>query len=157
MATGLELPSVKDMGEFPNELPFFALPQVPFTFETPRIILPYALTLTMIGLLESLMTAALVAVMIMVSINSFQWQSLRSLIVHPKSSSFVMLATVVVVVWTHDLPQGVLVGVILSGLFVAQKVLQFFHTASDLSENNVCIYRVTVSYSCHGGGISDFL
>ncbi len=163
---------------------------MPFNLETLRIMLPYALTLAMIGLLESLMTAAiidemtdttsdknrecsgqglgnivsglfggmagcamigqsvinvtsggrgrlsclwaggfllflvlvlgdwvkqipmpaLVAVMIMVSINTFQWGSLRTLVTHPKSSSFVMLATVVVVVFTHDLAKGVLVG-----------------------------------------------
>ena len=60
MAVGLKLHSVGDMGELPNELPFFALPQVPLTFETLGIILPYASTLTMVGLLESLMTAAIV-------------------------------------------------------------------------------------------------
>jgi SulP family sulfate permease len=185
------------MGALPSELPWLALPQVPFTLETLQIILPVSLTLTMVGLLESLMTAAivdemtdttsnknrecagqgvaniasgflggmagcamigqsvinvssggrgrlstlwagsfllflivvlgpyvgqipmaaLVAVMIMVSVNTFQWKSLRALMTHPKSSSFVMLGTVVVVVATHDLAKGVLFGVILSGLF----------------------------------------
>ena len=52
--------TVGDMGALPSELPWFALPQVPFTLETLKIILPYALTLTMVGLLESLMTAAIV-------------------------------------------------------------------------------------------------
>ncbi|MFT6293387.1 MAG: SulP family sulfate permease, partial [Ilumatobacter sp.] len=54
-----ELPTVGDMGELPDTLPFFALPDVPFTFETLRIIFPFALTLTFVGLLESLLTAQL--------------------------------------------------------------------------------------------------
>jgi SulP family sulfate permease len=66
--------------------------------------------------------AALVAVMIMVSIGTFNWGSLRDLRTHPKSSSAVMLATVVVTVFTHDLAMGVLTGVLLSGFFFAHKV-----------------------------------
>lgn len=210
MYFGFGIRTVGDMGALPSELPWFALPQVPLTLETLRIILPYSLTLTMVGLLESLMTAAivdemtdttsdknrecagqglsnitagffggmagcamigqsvinvssggrgrlstlwagafllflivvlgpyvaqipmaaLVAVMIMVSINTFQWHSLRTLLTHPKSSSFVMLGTVIVVVATHDLAKGVLFGVILSGLFFAHKVTKFFGVTS---------------------------
>jgi SulP family sulfate permease len=66
--------------------------------------------------------AALVAVMIMVSIGTFNWGSIRNLRDHPKSSSAVMLATVAVTVATHDLAQGVLTGVLLSGFFFANKV-----------------------------------
>jgi SulP family sulfate permease len=66
--------------------------------------------------------AALVAVMIMVSIGTFNWDSIRNLQSHPKSSSVVMLATVAVTVATHDLAQGVLTGVLLSGFFFAHKV-----------------------------------
>jgi SulP family sulfate permease len=68
--------------------------------------------------------AALVAVMIMVSLGTFSWQSLKDLRTHPKSSSAVMLATVAVTVATHDLAQGVLTGVLLSGFFFAHKVGQ---------------------------------
>jgi sulfate permease, SulP family len=223
MAVGLKLHSVGDMGELPNELPFFAIPQVPFTVDTLLIILPYALTLAMVGLLESLMTAAiidemtdttsnknrecagqglanitsglfggmagcamigqsvinvtsggrgrlsclwagafllflivvlgpwvkqipmaaLVAVMIMVSINTFQWRSIRALLVHPTSSSIVMLTTVAVVLGTHDLAKGVLVGVLLSGLFFAQKVSRFFAVSSELDAGGVRTYRVS--------------
>jgi SulP family sulfate permease len=223
IVVGLKVHSVGDMGQLPNDLPFFALPQVPFSLDTLHIILPYALTLTMVGLLESLMTAAiidemtdttsnknrecggqglanitsgflggmagcamigqsvinvssggrgrlsclwagafllflilvlgpwvkqipmaaLVAVMIMVSINTFQWQSIRTLVVHPKSSSIVMLATVVVVVATHDLAKGVLVGVVLSGIFFAQKVSRFFGITSELDAEGVRTYKVT--------------
>ena len=210
MALGLPIHKVGDMGALPDELPWFALPQVPLTLETLRIILPTALTIAMVGLLESLMTAAivdemtdttsdknrecagqgaanitsglfggmagcamigqsvinvssggrgrlstlwagafllflivvlgpyvaqipmaaLVAVMIMVSINTFQWRSVRTLVTHPRSSSVVMLGTVAVVVGTHDLAKGVLFGVVLSGLFFAHKVTRFFGVAS---------------------------
>jgi SulP family sulfate permease len=78
--------------------------------------------------------AALVAVMIMVSIGTFNWQSVRNLRVHPKSSSIVMIATVVVVVFTHDLAKGVLVGVLLSGLFFARKVGQVLHVGSTTAD-----------------------
>ncbi|MEM8827573.1 MAG: SulP family inorganic anion transporter, partial [Pseudomonadota bacterium] len=69
---------------------------------------------------------ALVAVMIMVSIGTFSWTSIRNLTVNPKHSSAVMLTTVVVTVWTHDLAQGVGAGVLLSGIFFANKVRRLF-------------------------------
>jgi len=70
--------------------------------------------------------AALVAIMIMVSIGTFSWSSIRNLRDHPRSSSIVMLATVAFVIWTHNLAIGVLVGVLLSGLFFAWKISQLF-------------------------------
>ena len=79
---------------------------------------------------ERIPMAALVAVMIMVSIGTFSWGSITNLRTYPKSSSIVMVATVVVVVATHDLAKGVLVGVLLSGLFFARKVGQVLHVAS---------------------------
>ncbi|MGO4665315.1 SulP family inorganic anion transporter [Bosea sp. 2RAB26] len=222
LSFGLDIRTVGDMGALPGELPAFAIPQVPFTLETLRIITPYALTLAMVGLLESLMTAAildemtdttsdknrecagqgaanivagffggmagcamigqsvinvssggrgrlsslwagsfllflivvlgpsvaripmaaLIAVMVMVSINTFQWRSLQTLLIHPKSSSIVMLGTVAVVVATHDLAKGVLFGVILSGLFFAHKVTRFFAVRSE-REGDTRVYRVT--------------
>jgi SulP family sulfate permease len=202
IALDLDIRTVGDMGELPNSLPQFLMPDVPLTLETLQIIFPYAATLMVVGLLESLMTAtivddltdtssnknrecvgqgvaniatgfiggmagcamigqsvinvksggrgrlstlvagllllvmvvfagdwvsripmaALVAVMIMVSIGTFNWDSIRNLQSHPKSSSVVMLATVAVTVATHDLAQGVLTGVLLSGFFFAHKV-----------------------------------
>jgi SulP family sulfate permease len=198
----LDIRTVGDMGKLPDSLPVFLLPQIPWTFETLRIILPFSATLAVVGLLESMMTAsivddltdsssnknrecigqglaniaagflggmagcamigqsiinvksggrgrlstlsagiflllmvvfagdwvaripmaALVAVMIMVSIGTFSWASIRNLRDHPRSSSVVMLATVIVVVFTHDLARGVMVGVLLSGFFFAHKV-----------------------------------
>jgi SulP family sulfate permease len=75
--------------------------------------------------------AALVAVMIMVSIGTFNWASFRNLREHPSSSfNVVMIATVLVTVFTHDLAQGVLVGVLLSGFFFAHKVGQVLYVGS---------------------------
>ena len=76
---------------------------------------------------------ALVAVMIMVSIGTFSWGSIKNLRSHPWQSSVVMVVTVIVVVWTHDLAKGVLAGVILSGLFFAGKVKRLFTVQSELS------------------------
>jgi SulP family sulfate permease len=88
--------------------------------------------------------AALVAVMIMVSIGTFSWASIRNLREHPKSSSVVMLATVIVVVTTHDLAKGVLVGVLLSGFFFASKVGRILHVRSQAQdEGRVRHYTVT--------------
>jgi len=88
--------------------------------------------------------AALVAVMIMVSIGTFSWASIRNLREHPKSSSVVMLATVIVVVATHDLAKGVLVGVLLSGFFFASKVGRILHVRSQAhDEGRVRHYTVS--------------
>jgi SulP family sulfate permease len=210
---GLDIRTVKDMGQLPDSLPLFLFPDVPLTLETLTIIFPYALTLAIVGLLESMMTAtiiddltdtpsnksrecagqgvaniasgmlggmagcamigqsviniksggrgrlstltagvvllimvvfmgpwvgkipmaALVAVMIMVSIGTFSWDSLRNLPKNPLSSSIVMVATVVVVVATHDLAKGVFVGVLLSALFFATKVGRLLSTTSLMS------------------------
>ncbi|EDY86812.1 sulphate transporter [gamma proteobacterium HTCC5015] len=78
--------------------------------------------------------AALVAVMIMVSIGTFSWESVRNLRHHPLSSSVVMISTVAVVVWTHNLALGVFVGVLLAALFFANKVSHFMYVKSDLAE-----------------------
>ncbi|WP_417517908.1 SulP family inorganic anion transporter [Minwuia sp.] len=220
----LEVNTVGDMGQLPDALPFFALPNVPLTLETLQIILPYSLTMAAVGLLESMMTAqivddltdtnsnkqrecggqgvanfvtgffggmggcamigqsvinvksggstrlstmvagcfllflivvlgplvsqipmpSLVAVMIMVSIGTFSWRSVKDLRTHPWQSSVVMVVTVIVVVWTHDLAQGVLAGVVLSGLFFASKVKGLFTVISELSDDGrTRTYRFT--------------
>ena len=211
---GLDIRNVGDMGELPDSLPIFLLPDVPLTFETLRIVFPYAATLAVVGLLESMMTAsivddltdtpsdknrecvgqgvanvatgfiggmagcamigqsvinvksggrgrlstltagllllvlvvfmgdwvrqipmaALVAVMIMVSIGTFNWTSVWKLHSHPPSSSVVMLATVAVTVSTHDLAKGVFVGVLLSGIFFAHKVARVLHVGSEVDK-----------------------
>eukprot|EP01030_Chromulinospumella_sphaerica_P005878 gene5878-5753_t len=211
---GMDIRTVGDMGELPDSLPVFLIPDVPWTLETLQIVFPVSLTLAVVGLLESMMTAqivddltdtpsnknrecvgqgvaniasgfiggmagcamigqsvinvksggrgrlsalsagvfllimvvfigdyvamipmaALVAVMIMVSIGTFNWASIRNLREHPKSSSIVMLATVAVTVGTHDLAQGVLVGVLLSGFFFANKVGRILRVQSSTQD-----------------------
>lgn len=79
--------------------------------------------------------AALVAVMIMVSIGTFSWASIGKMRTHPMSSSVVMLATVAGVVVTHNLAIGVLIGVLLSGIFFAAKIAQIFRVRSTLSSD----------------------
>ncbi|MGH8075379.1 MAG: SulP family inorganic anion transporter [Lysobacter sp.] len=78
--------------------------------------------------------AALVAVMIMVSIGTFSWSSIRDLRTHPGTSSIVMLGTVAVTVATHDLAKGVLTGVLLSALFFARKVGRVLHIDSSTGD-----------------------
>ena len=209
--TGIDVRTVGDMGELPDTLPMFLIPDVPLTLETLLIILPYSAAIATVGLLESLMTAnivdeltdttsqrnrecigqgvantatgfiggmagcamigqsiinvksggrarlssftagvsllfmilvladfvraipmaALVAVMIMVSIGTFSWSSIKNLKTHPKTASAVMITVVVLVVMTHNLAIGVLAGVLLSGVFFAAKIAQIFRVTSE--------------------------
>ena len=202
---GLDIRTVGDMGDLPDTLPIFLLPDIPLNLETLWIILPYSIGLAVVGLLESLMTAtivddltdtssdrnreckgqgianivagffggmagcamigqsiinvksggrgrlstftaglvliimvvfldewlrqipmaALVAVMIMVSIGTFSWVSVKDLTRNPMSSNIVMVVTVAVVVATHNLAIGVFVGVLLASLFFAHKIGRF--------------------------------
>ncbi len=86
---------------------------------------------------------ALVSIMIMVSIGTFSWSSIAALRVHPRSSNVVMLATVATVVYTHNLAIGVLVGVLLSGIFFAAKIAQLFRISSSLSDDGrTCTYVI---------------
>ncbi|MDM9627915.1 SulP family inorganic anion transporter [Rhizobium sp. S152] len=86
--------------------------------------------------------AALVAIMIMVSIDTFDWSSLRTLVVHPKMSSFVMLATVIVTVFSSNLALGVTVGVLLSGIFFTFKVARLMKVELDSTPERL-VYRVS--------------
>ncbi len=223
---GIDLPTVGDMGELPSTLPFVSLPEIPFTIETLRIILPFSITLALVGLLESLLTAqllddltdtnsdknresrgqgianiatgflggmagcamigqsminyrtggssrlstlasgvfllvlimvlgdlvaqipmaALVAVMIMVSIGTFNWSSIRPRLVRdlPRPETAVMLATVGIVVLTHNLAYGVGVGVLLSAVFFVRHVSHVVKVTSVLDPDNVeRLYAVT--------------
>ncbi|UZJ40221.1 SulP family inorganic anion transporter [Prosthecochloris sp. SCSIO W1101] len=88
--------------------------------------------------------AALVAVMIMVSVGTFSWDSLVKLKKHPLSTNIVMAATVVVVVTTHNLAIGVFVGVLLASLFFANKVGHFMVVKSLVNEETTSkTYKVT--------------
>lgn len=86
--------------------------------------------------------AALVAVMIMVAIGTFSWGSIKDLKTHPLSTNIVMVTTVIVVVATHNLAIGVLVGVLLAALFFANKIGRFMVVKSEQSQPDERIYRV---------------
>ena len=86
--------------------------------------------------------AALVAVMIMVSIGTFSWGSIRDLKKNPLSTSIVMISTVVVVVATHNLAIGVFVGVLLATLFFANKIGRFMVVKSNKSADDIRVYEV---------------
>ena len=59
ISLGLQVNTVGDMGTITSGFPLFHVPQVLMTWETLTIILPYSLSLAAVGLLESLMTAAM--------------------------------------------------------------------------------------------------
>jgi sulfate permease, SulP family len=210
---GWDVRNVGDMGQLPDTLPIFLLPEIPFNFETLKIIFPYSFALAIVGLLESFMTAtiiddltdtksdkkieargqgianiasgciggmagcamigqsiiniksggrgrlstfiagflllimvvflsdiisiipmaALVAVMIMVSIGTFDWSSIKNLKTLPLSTNIVMLSTVGVTVYTHNLALGVITGVLFASLFFANKISHFMYC--DISYN----------------------
>ncbi|QQL44121.1 SulP family inorganic anion transporter [Sulfuriroseicoccus oceanibius] len=83
---------------------------------------------------ERIPMAALVAVMIMVSIGTFSWASIRNMKHFPRSSSAVMLVTVGTTVFTHNLAWGVGAGVLLSAVFFAGKVAKLFKVSSRLEK-----------------------
>ncbi|EMP57415.1 sulfate permease [Marinobacter santoriniensis NKSG1] len=95
------------------------------------------------NLLVQIPMAALVAVMIMVSIGTFSWESILNLKEHPPSTNIVMVVTVIVVVATHNLAFGVLTGVLLASLFFANKVGQYMMVTSELDDRGETrTYRV---------------
>jgi len=233
---GWDVRTVGDMGELPDTLPVFLIPQIPLTLETLMIILPYSFAVAVVGLLESLMTQnivddltdtksnrnqecigqgisntatgfiggmagcamigqsiinvksggrgrlsaftagmvllvlvvflgdwvaqipmpALVAIMIMVSIGTFSWSSIKALTTHPRSSSIVMLATVVSVVYTHNLAIGVLIGVLLSGIFFAAKISQLFNVSTNISQDGR-VRTYVVEGQLFYGSVEDFM
>lgn len=79
--------------------------------------------------------AALVAVMIMVSIGTFDWNSVVNIRKYPLSANVVMIATVAVVVWTHNLAYGVFMGVFLASLFFANKISHLMYVEKDLDDD----------------------
>jgi Sulfate permease and related transporters (MFS superfamily) len=57
---GADMRTVSDLGQFPDTLPVFLLPEIPLNLETLQIILPYSFTLATVGLLESMMTTTVI-------------------------------------------------------------------------------------------------
>ncbi|WP_026105001.1 SulP family inorganic anion transporter [Halalkalibacterium ligniniphilum] len=74
------------------------------------------------GIVAQIPMAALAGVMIMVSISTFDWNSVRTLHKIPRTDAAVLVVTVGTVVITHDLSIGVLAGVLLSAIFFAAKI-----------------------------------
>jgi len=85
---------------------------------------------------------ALVAIMVMVSVETFDWRSVGALARHPRLSGAVMLATVAVTLATHNLAAGVAVGVLLSGVFFTLKVSRLLHVEYSDAANGLRTYRV---------------
>ena len=218
---GSDMRTVSDLGQFPDTLPIFLIPNIPLNLDTLLIILPYAMTLATVGLLETMMTttvinevtqtegdrhqecrgqgvanivsgfmggmagcamigqsiinvssgartrlstlvagvfllclvvffkdwltyipmAALVAIMVMVALTTFNWDSVKNFSKHPKQSNIVMLSVVAIVLATHNLVLGVLVGVMLSALFLVNKLESEVKVQSEF-EGNKRIYVV---------------
>ncbi len=221
--TGSDVRTVGDMGELTQQLPVFLFPDVPLNFETLQIIFPYSLSIAIVGLVESLLTAsivddmtdtesdknkeargqgianivsglfggmagcamigqsvinvksggrgrlstfvaggfllvliialndilvqipmaALVGVMFMVSIGTFDWSALKTLHKVPLTDTLVMVTTVVTVVMTHDLSKGVLVGIIMSAIFFAAKISKVKVTSISTDGASKKVYKVS--------------
>ncbi|MET0540908.1 MAG: SulP family inorganic anion transporter [Variovorax sp.] len=87
---------------------------------------------------------ALVAIMVMVSVATFDWRSLRTVVSHPRLDSSVMLATVAVTVATGNLAAGVTVGVLLSGVFFTFRVARLLDVRmEDDTATGLRTYRVS--------------
>lgn len=217
----LGIQSVGDLGTITSALPVFHIPMVPISVETLLIILPYSVTLVIVGLLESLLTAsiidemtdtksnkdrevkgqgianlvtgffggmagcamigqsminitsggrgrlssmvaglflifliivfgdlvaqipmaALVGVMIMVAVGTFEWSSLKNLAKIPKSDALIMFLTIGIVVYTHDLAKGVIIGVIVAALVMVYR-MSVISASSVCREDGVKVYTV---------------
>ncbi|RLQ96196.1 SulP family inorganic anion transporter [Falsibacillus albus] len=97
--------------------------------------------------------AALVGVMFMVSIGTFDWTSLKTLHVMPVTDTIVMVVTVVAVLYTHNLSIGVIAGVILSAIFFASKISKV-HVTSEQQKNKKVYY---VKGQLFFASVSDFV
>lgn len=84
--------------------------------------------------------AALAGVMIMVSISTFDWNSIRTLHLIPRSDAVVMVITVVTVIFTHNLAIGVFTGILLSAIFFVSKISKV--RVEKTMEGNKRIYRI---------------
>ena len=212
--------TIGDMGSITAALPPFHIPAVPFTLETLRIILPYSISLALVGLVETLLTskvmdemtdtvgdrnrecrglgianivsglfsgtcgcamigqaivnvnaggrgrlsnfvsgaflmvlifilndlmvqiplAALVAVMITVSVSTFDWDSLRRLTRMPRTDALVIVLVVAIVVATNNLAYGVVVGLVLTAIFFAMQMSKI--KVEQQRSGNTILYQI---------------
>lgn len=220
-----DIRTVGDMGTITRALPVFHIANVPLTFETLQIIFPYAVTLSIVGLLESLLTAtivdemteskgdmnrevtgqglanvvagffggmagcamigqsvinvksggrkrlstlisglfllfliivlgdvvamipmaALVGVMIMVAISTFEWHSIKQMTKLNFSCNLEMVATMAIVILTHNLALGVLAGIAISAVHFAWKIagVSVKTYMTDLDHVQYKVYRIS--------------
>ncbi|WP_419873223.1 SulP family inorganic anion transporter [Candidatus Pristimantibacillus sp. PTI5] len=222
VAIGADLKTVGDRGLVESTLPLFHIPDVLFSFKTLWIILPYSFSLSIVGILESLLTAsvldemtdtssnknkevrgqgianiatgffggmagcaligqsvintksggrtrlstlvagaflfflimalsdvvnkipmaALVGVMIMVSISTFDWKSVFQIHKVPRTDAVIMIVTVIIVLITHDLSKGVFAGVVLSAFVFVGKMAKI-RVSTAAAKSNTRTYKVT--------------
>lgn len=222
VAIGADLKTVGDRGLVESTLPMFHIPDILFSFKTLWIILPYSFSLSIVGILESLLTAsvldemtdtgsnknkevrgqgianmatgffggmagcaligqsvintksggrtrlstlvagaflfflimalsdvvnkipmaALVGVMIMVSISTFDWKSVFQIHKVPRTDAVIMIVTVIIVLITHDLSKGVFAGVVLSAFVFVGKMAKIRVSAA-ANNSKTRTYKVT--------------
>ena len=94
------------------------------------------------GLIEKLPMAALTGVMIMVSIGTFEWASLRTFNKMPKSDTFVMILVTLVTIFLHNLALAVLIGVIIAALVFAWDNAKRIRARKRIDENGVKHYEI---------------
>ncbi|MCG3413281.1 SulP family inorganic anion transporter [Staphylococcus massiliensis] len=215
---GADVKTVGDIGKINQSLPHFLIPDVPYNFETLKIILPYSVSMAIVGLVESLLTSKIVddatdtysnknresrgqgianiiapffggmggcamigqsvinvksggrtrlstftagvflifliivlgglvvkipmpilaGIMVMVAVGTFDFNSFKYLKKAPRTDAFVMVLTVIIVLFTHNLALGVIVGVIFSALFFATKISKI--DVSLKEENDILYY-----------------
>lgn len=224
---GSNVGTVGDLGNIERSLPSFFIPDVPFNMETLQIILPYSLSMAVVGLVESLLTAKIVdnatdtyssknresrgqgianfitgffggmggcamigqsvinvksgattrlssltagvvlifliivlgnwvvqipmpilaGIMVMVSIGTFDWGSFRFMAKAPRTDAFVMLITVIIVLFTHNLAIGVIVGVLFSAIFFATKISKVDVHFEALADRNVLKFEGQIFFA----------
>lgn len=218
---GAKVETVGDLGAINRSLPQFFIPDVPFNLQTLQIIFPYSLSMAIVGLVESLLTARIVdqatdtyssknqesrgqgianvvtgffgamggcamigqsvinvrsgattrlstftagifliiliiifgdwvvqipmpilaAIMVMVSIGTFDWRSFKFIKKAPRTDAFVMILTVAIVLISNNLALGVIVGVVVSALCFATKISNVVVTYEE--EDDTIHYYIT--------------
>ncbi|ANQ63822.1 SulP family inorganic anion transporter [Staphylococcus equorum] len=221
MYTGADVRTVGDLGTIKQSLPHFLIPNVPFNFETLQIIFPYSLSMAVVGLVESLLTAKIVddatdtyssknresrgqgianiitgffggmggcamigqsvinvksgansrlstftagivlifmiivlgnivvqipmpilaGIMVMVSVGTVDWNSFKYIKKAPKTDAIVMIITVIIVLITHNLAIGVIIGVVFSALFFATKISKINVILEEYSNVNYLYFK----------------
>jgi len=93
-------------------------------------------------IIEKLPMAALVGVMIMVAIGTFEWVSLKIINKVPKKDVFLVIIVAVITVVLHNLALAVLVGVILSALFFAWESAKRIRARKHIDEDGIKHYEI---------------